>query len=231
MVSGIMSLQKNYIEQLDDASSLRNRFRHLVSPIASPLRRKIRLEKNGVKVLDIGAGKGGLLQTLHRINPELEFMALDLTTADTFLLKDIARINGNIYQLPFHDQSIDVVILSHVLEHLENTEQALREIKRILTHEGWFYIETPNQRSCLMPFGLSFWDDPTHVRPYSANGLDKLVTMHGFNTLYSGSKKSWKTLVASVLYFLIYPLTKDPAAKNLLPSYLFLLFSYVIAQK
>lgn len=46
-------------------------------------------------------------------------------------------------QLPFHDDSIETIFCSHVLEHLDHPRRALKEINRILTADGIAYISFP----------------------------------------------------------------------------------------
>lgn len=49
---------------------------------------------------------------------------------------------GTVYNLPFKDNSFDVVYLRHVLEHLENPIMALKEIKRVA--KKFIIIQIPN---------------------------------------------------------------------------------------
>lgn len=87
--------------------------------------------------------------------------------------------------LPFDDDAFDLVIASHILEHLEHPVDFFSECVRVCKPGGYIYIETPSERSALLPgmpflfdkfFSTSFYDDPTHVgRPWSAQSLHRLT--------------------------------------------------------
>lgn len=58
---------------------------------------------------------------------------------------DTADINANLNNgIPVEDAAADNVLAEHVLEHLENPSQFLREVKRVLKPEGVAEIEVPN---------------------------------------------------------------------------------------
>lgn len=55
------------------------------------------------------------------------------------------RVQGDIYYLPFHARSFDVITLNMVVEHIQYPKNALMEIYRILKPEGVCIIHTPNK--------------------------------------------------------------------------------------
>ena len=54
-----------------------------------------------------------------------------------------------------------------VIEHIYNPNNFLNEIKRILKKNGNLIIVTPNFRFSFK----EFYDDPTHVKPYTEESL------------------------------------------------------------
>ncbi|KKL88322.1 hypothetical protein LCGC14_1925850, partial [marine sediment metagenome] len=54
--------------------------------------------------------------------------------------------------LPFKDDYFDVIISSHVIEHIPNVHKYLGELKRILKINGKLIISTPNKKFRLLPF-------------------------------------------------------------------------------
>ncbi len=52
-------------------------------------------------------------------------------------------IHGSLEQLPFADHTFDAVICSHVLEHVNDDQKAMREIARVLHPDGWAYVGVP----------------------------------------------------------------------------------------
>jgi ubiquinone/menaquinone biosynthesis C-methylase UbiE len=71
--------------------------------------------------------------------------------------------------LPFRDECFDVVYSSNTLEHIENIEEVLSEVWRILRKNGHFLIQVPY-------FGSpKAFQDPNHVRYFTLNTLDYFV--------------------------------------------------------
>ena len=87
------------------------------------------------------------LKVLH-IAPEQPFIKrfkalkkLDYTTAD--LLSPIADVKMDIRQMPFADNSFDVLMCNHVLEHIDDELKATKEIYRVLKPGGWAILQVP----------------------------------------------------------------------------------------
>lgn len=66
----------------------------------------------------------------------------------------VAAVGEN---LPFRDQSFDVVISLEVLEHVEDPAAVLREVCRILRIGGWFCLTCPNYLSFREPHYNVVW--------------------------------------------------------------------------
>ncbi len=65
------------------------------------------------------------------------------------------------YGLPIHDNSVDLVLASHILEHLPDTVEIMREIWRVCKHGSQVAISVPYYKS------IGAWQDPTHVRAFT----------------------------------------------------------------
>lgn len=66
---------------------------------------------------------------------------LEYITAD--IESPLAKVKMDIHEIPFEDNSIDVIFCNHVLEHVENDIKALNEIKRVLKPSGWAILQIP----------------------------------------------------------------------------------------
>lgn len=87
------------------------------------------------------------LKVLH-IAPEQPFLKrfkslsnLKYTTAD--LISPIADVKMDIKDMPFNNNSFDVLICNHVLEHIDDEEKATSEIYRVLKKGGWAILQVP----------------------------------------------------------------------------------------
>src|SRR5580704_15704537 len=95
---------------------------------------------NFKKVLEVGAGDGSILKFLADQNFAPEYHAVEISESGVAHilsrnindLLSVQLFDG--YKLPFEDNSFDLVILSHVLEHVEHERMLLREIKRVANH-------------------------------------------------------------------------------------------------
>ncbi|MCY4020985.1 MAG: methyltransferase domain-containing protein [Chloroflexi bacterium] len=89
-------------------------------------------------VLDLGCGRGNHYSRLIERAPGITYYALDLSPF--MLLNHPAESGrlalGNALQLPYADDSFDVVMANHVLYHLDDVDHGLYEIKRVLKPGG-----------------------------------------------------------------------------------------------
>ena len=113
---------------------------------------------DGDKIMDLGCGTGYYLFLLSSLPVSLKLTGLDndkkaLDEAKESLKgKKIHFILEDSHRLPFKENFFDKVVASEVLEHLNNDEQTLKEIYRILKPNGLLVVSTP---SINYPF---FWD-------------------------------------------------------------------------
>src|SRR5690606_37440313 len=92
--------------------------------------------KPGMKVLDVGCGAGHYLVSLRNIvDKNISYTGVDPTAHYLDLAKkafgDSANfVQGGVFDIPFGDNSFDIVICNHVILHMppENISQALSEL-------------------------------------------------------------------------------------------------------
>lgn len=96
----------------------------------------------------------------------------------------IADVKADIQNLPFEDNSFDVIFCNHVLEHVEDDKKALSELFRVMKPGGWGILQVPIRYQLEKTF-----EDPTitdrqeriekfgqydHVRVYGMDYYQKL---------------------------------------------------------
>jgi ubiquinone/menaquinone biosynthesis C-methylase UbiE len=100
-------------------------FLRLFAIIGAPVRANMR-------ILDFGCGDGAIVDAL--VATEMDAYGCDFPDD----LGDGERLEtiGVPYRLPFRDDSFDAVVSWQVFEHVQNYDEALREIRRVLRKEG-----------------------------------------------------------------------------------------------
>ena len=102
------------------------------------------------RVLDLGCGRGGVMERLH---PQAGFVAgldPDLGSLREHRAPPLALACGLAKALPYADGSFDLVCCSWVLEHLPEPERAFAEVTRVLIPGGRFVFLTPNAHHPLL---------------------------------------------------------------------------------
>lgn len=201
-----------------------------LSPRVPVLFRYVRQLPAGAKVLDAGCGTGGLLELIEQENSLIATVGIDIGEPPLFISVG-SLLRGSVAQLPFADNSFHLVICSHVIEHLANPSLCIRELLRVCRPGGRIYIETPSPRAAWVPFFNVFWDDPTHVRPYSKTGLQRLFEMQGALIRKTGIKKSLPAVLFGFPYIFIGSMLGDAQAKSMFAIYAFGFSVYAFAEK
>lgn len=127
-------------------------------PVAEKLIEQYQL-KSGDTVLDVGCGKGFLLYELKQLIPALVIEGIDISTYAIENAKPEIKDTlhcGNATQLPYVDQSFDLVISITTLHNLYNyeLEKALQEIERVGKQK---YICVESYRTETEKMNLLYW--------------------------------------------------------------------------
>lgn len=107
---------------------------------------------------------------------------LDYTTTD--LISPLADVKADICNLPFEDNSYDVILCNHVLEHIPDDTKAMQEVYRVMKPNGWGIFQIPQDLSKETTFEddsitdkkerAKIFGQYDHVRVYGRDYFDKL---------------------------------------------------------
>lgn len=110
----------------------------------------------------------------------IEYITTDLDSP-------LADVKADICNLPFSDNSFDVVFCNHVLEHIPDDKKAMQELYRILKPNGWGIFQIPQDLKRAVTFEDNTITDKKerakifgqydHVRIYGQDYFDKLRTV------------------------------------------------------
>ncbi len=125
----------------------------------------------GALVLDAGCGSGRVFR--YRLEPApARIVGVDITAE----LRDNPNIDcpvrGDVQTLPFRDASFDVVLSSHLAEHLPEPERAFAEMARVLKPGGRLLLLTPN-RLHYVPLLARLLPHRLHVRFNRSRGVEE----------------------------------------------------------
>ena len=141
---------------------------------------------NFKRVLEVGAGDGSILKLLAEQNFAPEYHAVEISESgvehikarNITNLKSVSIFDG--YHLPFDDNSFDLIILSHVLEHVEHERLLLRELKRVA---AWSVIEVPRDYKADVDKKIKHFLAYGHINVYTPTSLRYLLRTEGFEVV------------------------------------------------
>lgn len=142
------------------------------------------------KILDVGCASGHITEKIAKLFPNSQVFGLDAYEQAVKLGKKLHQgiylKVGDVHKLPFRDETFDLITCIETLEHLENPEKALLEIKRVLKKNGKVLVgqDTNNWLFRLVWF---FWTKGkgkvwagSHINPLTTKLLENLIKKVGF---------------------------------------------------
>jgi len=129
----------------------------------------------GSKLLDLGAGRGEFLHGFARQG--FDAIGIDRSRPSEPKFPETV-IEGDYEQaaLPFANGEFSVLFSKSVFEHITDIGKLLRECHRVLGSAGRLVTMVPDWTAQWR----HFYDDWTHVRPFTLNGLSECIACHGF---------------------------------------------------
>lgn len=127
----------------------------------------------------------GLQRWIRRHVPVAAYLSADLDSPEVDIHLDVQDMN-------LADETVDVVLLSHVLEHVENDGRALAEICRILIPGGKLFLQVPLSGDSVTQDAaldtpekrLALYGKTDHVRLYG-DDIQARLTQAGFDVTVS----------------------------------------------
>jgi len=142
-------------------------------------------------VLDIGCANGGLLVALRKLGFS-SVAGIDPSPACVRTVRTrygIPAEAGGLFELPARVKKPDVVVLSHVLEHVFDLPRAIQVLRGLLSKKGVAYIEVPDAARYRDYVFAPFQDFNTeHINHFSTISLTNLMRSQGFEPVSGGTK-------------------------------------------
>lgn len=194
-----MKILKNFLKKVwTDSAKLNNRI------IASQIE-----PAQSAKILDVGCSDGKeLIKMVKNIkNPQIWGVDIDKSAIYSAQKLGIKAVIGNIEEgLPFKSNFFDIVIANQIIEHLNDVDFFIKEIKRVTRTNGYLIVSTENLSSWHNLFALllgwqafsqhlsylrnignpmrmaryaNYDKSGMHVKIFTVRGLRELMTLYG----------------------------------------------------
>ena len=174
-----LSLQSTYKKKLNDLKG----FKYINDALVKLINNK---QNKTFTILDYGGGDGFmsqsfclLIKTISNININIEIFDL---------------IEKDVNKEEILNKKYDLIILSHIIEHLHEPKKVIQECKSLLSNNGLIYCEVPDERLTIVKslykrFGLHY-----HVTHHTRRSLHLLFNILGFKNIFTKycNRASWK---------------------------------------
>jgi ubiquinone/menaquinone biosynthesis C-methylase UbiE len=164
--------------------------------------------EKGSKILDLGCGRGITAETFRNYF-QAEILGADIGDQRVVDLP-FQMINGR--NLPFPDNSFDVVLISYVLHHAESPMELLKEAKRVSRDKIIVYedLDEPGiaKFTCWLhklTYKISAPFQGNSIEFYDEEGWEKLFNQIGMKTIFKkrvAPKFSWLYPASNILFVL-----------------------------
>jgi 2-polyprenyl-3-methyl-5-hydroxy-6-metoxy-1,4-benzoquinol methylase len=150
-------------------------------------------------LLDVGCGNGEFIEQMRSYGWRVAGVDLDLSAVSYCQSRGLDVRGGTITELP-ETTLYDVIALTHVIEHVSDPIELLRECgKRLRPGTGRIFITTPNLDSLGHTWFGKYWrglEIPRHFVVFSVAGLRQCVERAGLSVTAMGTE----TRLAQMIY-------------------------------
>lgn len=178
----------------------------------------LKLNKISAKILDIGSSSGTNLRMLKELGFQ-DYQGFDNNYLSKKFCekKQLGKVTiGDICENNFADNSFDLILATDVIEHIENDEKAISEIKRILKPSAHAIITVP----CFMQLWGLHDEQSMHKRRYQLKEISQKITQQNLKIIES----FYFNFVLFAPIFLFRKITKilkiKPTSENRVNNYL-----------
>ncbi len=165
-------------------------------------------------ILDIGCGPGNFLDRFS--NKEFEKWGVEINKkgAKEARKKGIRVFDDDILKFNLN-KKFDVITMWHVLEHINNPDQVIKKVRKMLNNRGLFICAVPNSDSLGFKLGKKYWyhlDSPRHLFIPNKKNLKYLFKKNKLKIekikyeFYDYPLDLFYSLKNSYMKFVLYPL-------------------------
>ena len=176
----------SYVSHSDTQEGLINKLYHKIRKITLQNKKELIIDATKIPVgtlLDVGAGTGAFANTMQEAGWKVTGLEPDATARQVAINKFGLKMDDpeTLFSLP--PDSLDVITMWHVLEHVHNLQGYLERYYSILKSTGKLIIAVPNYTSHDATHYAEHWaayDVPRHLYHFSPVSLERLAKLKGF---------------------------------------------------
>lgn len=187
----IKALEIIYPENYNNFSSATNS--SYVKKISNYLQ-KIRIKRQithyikveDFSILDVGCGNGFYLDSILDAFPKAKTFGIEQNTNASVIASRRHRIFNGLVEEYKSKRKFDLIILNHVIEHVENPIDLVRKLSNFLSNEGLLIISTPNIDSLQAKLFGKYWGGihaPRHWTIFSIKTIKRLASISNFSVV------------------------------------------------
>lgn len=181
------------------------------------------LKNNQTRILEIGCSTGLLLSIFKKKGYE-NILGVDPSPSCSETAKNLYGIHvltNTLSNLSIEKESVDIVILSGVLEHIRELDISLTNLWNVIAKGGMIYIAVPNASQYINGEDAPFQEFSTeHINFFGTTSLTNLMTKNGFALIVkkqSNFRVSHNTLTP-VIQAIYRKLQNLPIDKSFIPE-------------
>jgi 2-polyprenyl-3-methyl-5-hydroxy-6-metoxy-1,4-benzoquinol methylase len=160
-----------YLAYTGTFSRIRNRyFERILARLQLPV---------GARMLDYGCGPGDFLTVARAAGIDASGIDAAERSVRMARARGLDVQLGDVDTIIAADTRYDAILVQSVLEHVEDGPALVAALKARLVPHGVLVLSAPTP-------GAYFWDDPTHVRPYTPRSFAVLAQLAGMRCEYNG---------------------------------------------
>lgn len=139
--------------------------------------------KEDGRILDVGCANGGMIGWMKRYGWDIHGVDVGKEACQIAEKQGLKTFCGHLHEAQYPTEYFDVIVISHVLEHVHDPLSLLQECNKILKKDGLLIIAVPNFGCFDSQLYVRNWfqiDTPRHLYHFTLETLDAMINAAGF---------------------------------------------------
>ncbi len=149
-------------------------------------------QPKGKKLLDVGCNNGVFLHCAEISGYEVTGLDFNNNSLEAgrqaFGLERLYCSTLDDFSKKYPDEKFDIITFFEILEHLDNPNEFIKEIKSLLEPSGYIALSVPDRDMVINPLGDEDYP-PHHLTRWSEKSIRNLMSAHGFTVVSHKTRK------------------------------------------